>query len=113
MTEKLNEQTCVPCRGGEPPASEAEIRQYKKEIPDWEIIEVEGVKRLQKEFKFKNFAKALDFTNRVGEIAEQQDHHPLLITEWGKVIVNWWTHTVAGLHKNDFIMASKTDQLME
>ena len=61
--------------------------------------------------KFKNFVQALAFTHRVGELAEEQDHHPALLTEWGKVTVTWWTHAVKGLHRNDFIMAAKTDEL--
>lgn len=81
------------------------------QIPEWMIIEVDGVQRLERVFKFKNFVEALDFTNKIGEIAEQEDHHPLIVTEWGKVTVQWWTHVVKGLHKNDFIMAAKTDEL--
>lgn len=112
MTTQLHEQTCVPCKRDEPRATEKEIREYNKEIPEWEIIEVNGINRLQRVFKFNDFKEALDFTNAVGEIAEIQGHHPLLITEWGKVTVNWWTHAIGGLHKNDFIMASKTDELL-
>jgi pterin-4a-carbinolamine dehydratase len=66
---------------------------------------------LQRVFKFKNFAQALDFTNKVGDLAEAEDHHPALTTEWGKVTINWWTHKIRGLHRNDFIMAAKTDGL--
>jgi 4a-hydroxytetrahydrobiopterin dehydratase len=83
------------------------------QTPGWNVIEIEGVKRLQREFKFKNFAEALTFTNQVGGLAEAQDHHPALITEWGLVTVTWWTHAVKGLHKNDFIMAAKVDELAE
>jgi 4a-hydroxytetrahydrobiopterin dehydratase len=107
----LKEQACVPCRGGEPPLTEAEIAALKPELPDWEVIEVDGIQRLQRLFKFKNFAQALEFTNRVGELAEMEDHHPAILTEWGKVTVTWWTHKIKGLHKNDFIMAAKTDSL--
>ena len=73
-----------------------------------EIVEQGGVRRLQREFDFKNFPEALAFTNRVGELAEEEGHHPLLKTEWGKVTVQWWTHAIGGLHRNDFIMAAKT-----
>jgi 4a-hydroxytetrahydrobiopterin dehydratase len=79
-------------------------------VPDWELVEREGVKRLERTFKFKDFAQALAFTNRVGELAEQQDHHPVIVTEWGKVKVTWWTHKIRGLHQNDFIMAAKTQE---
>jgi len=110
---ELKEQKCVPCRGDEPTVSDEELKSYHKQVPDWDVIEVDGVKRLQREFKFKNFAQALAFTNKVGEIAEKQDHHPLLQTEWGKVTINWWTHKIGGLHRNDFIMAAKSDDLYE
>jgi 4a-hydroxytetrahydrobiopterin dehydratase len=81
------------------------------QLPDWQIVEIQGVKRLERLFKFRNFRESLAFTNQVGEIAEQEDHHPLIQTEWGRVTVNWWTHKIKGLHRNDFIMAAKTDEL--
>lgn len=110
MTD-LQAQACVPCRGGEPPLSETEIATLKPQLPGWELIEVDGIKRLKRVFKFKDFGAALQFTNRVGQLAEQQDHHPAILTEWGKVTVTWWTHKIKGLHRNDFIMAAKTDSL--
>ncbi len=76
-----------------------------------QIVEREQVKRLERGFKFKNFVDALAFTNKVGEIAEAEGHHPVIITDWGKVTVTWWTHKIKGLHRNDFIMAAKTDRL--
>jgi 4a-hydroxytetrahydrobiopterin dehydratase len=88
-----------------------EIALLKPQVPDWEVVEVEGILRLQRVFKHKNFAQALSFTNKVGELAEAEDHHPALLTEWGKVTVTWWTHKIKGLHRNDFIMAAKTDEL--
>ena len=109
--DDLKRLNCVPPRRGGPPLSEADAAGFLPQIPDWEIIEVEGVRRLQREFKFKNFAEALSFTNQVGALAEAQDHHPALLTEWGVVTVTWWTHAVKGLHKNDFIMAAKVDAL--
>jgi 4a-hydroxytetrahydrobiopterin dehydratase len=102
---------CIACRGGEPTLTDAEIAQYRPEVPEWIVKEVEGVRRLERAFKFKDFAEAIEFTNRVGAAAEQQGHHPLLITEWGRVTVQWWTHKIGGLHRNDFIMAARTDQL--
>jgi 4a-hydroxytetrahydrobiopterin dehydratase len=112
MTE-LHQMKCVACRGDEPPLTDQEIRELKPELPEWEVIEVDGVPRLERVFKFKNFVEALDFTNQVGAIAEEEDHHPRIVTEWGKVEVHWWTHKIKGLHKNDFIMAAKTDQFAE
>jgi 4a-hydroxytetrahydrobiopterin dehydratase len=103
---------CVVCRAGEPTLSEAEMYTLQPQVPDWQVIEVDGMKRLERVFKFKNFAQALEFTNRVGAIAEEEDHHPLIVTEYGRVTVQWWTHKIGGLHKNDFIMAAKTDTLL-
>lgn len=104
---------CVACRGGEPTLTEAEIEELKLHVPEWQVREVNGMKRLERTFKFRNFAEALTFTNKVGAIAEEEDHHPLIITEWGKVTLQWWTHVIGGLHKNDFIMAAKADELAE
>lgn len=91
--------------------SDEEMARYQQQVPQWSVVERDGIKRLERVFPFKNFVKALAFTNKVGEIAEQEGHHPAILTEWGKVTVMWWTHTVGGLHKNDFIMAARTDQL--
>lgn len=102
---------CVACRGDEPKLTDAEIEDLLRHIHGWDVKEVDGMKRLSKTFKFKNFAEALAFTNKVGAAAEAEDHHPLITTEWGKVTLQWWTHKIGGLHKNDFIMAAKTDEL--
>lgn len=109
--DDLKQMNCVACRGGEPTLTSAEIANLKQQVPEWQVIEVGGEKRLQRTFKFKNFAQALEFTNKVGEAAEAEDHHPALLTEWGKVTVTWWTHKIGGLHRNDFIMAAKSDDL--
>ena len=103
---------CTACRAGAPLATAAEIADYLPELPDWQLLEIDGSKRLQKIYKFKNFAQALQFTNRVGAVAEQENHHPAILTEWGRVTVSWWTHAIGGLHVNDFIMAAKTDELL-
>ncbi len=109
--DALTQLKCVPCRGGEPTVTDAEIAELHPQVPAWEIAERDGIKRLDRVFKFKNFAQALAFTNKVGELAEAEGHHPALLTQWGRVAVNWWTHKIKGLHHNDFIMAAKTDQL--
>jgi len=84
---------------------------YQQQVPQWTLVERDGIKRLERVFTFKNFVEALAFSNKVGELAEQEGHHPALLTEWGKVTVTWWTHAMKGLHKNDFVMAARTDQL--
>lgn len=88
-----------------------ELEELSPQTPAWRIFEVEGVQRIERTFKFKDFVQALAFTNAVGDMAEAQDHHPALLTEWGKVTVTWWTHFLGGLHLNDFIAAAKTDQI--
>jgi 4a-hydroxytetrahydrobiopterin dehydratase len=107
----LTEIKCVPCRAGEPTVTEAEIVVLHPEVPDWQIVEREGIKRLERQYKFKNFAGALAITNAVGQLAEGEGHHPSILTEWGRVTVTWWTHKIKALHGNDFIMAAKTDRL--
>ena len=103
---------CTACRRGEPTVTEAEIAELHPQVPDWQIVERDGIKRLERVFAFKDFAGALEFTNAVGGIAEEEGHHPALLTEWGKVTVEWWTHKIRGMHRNDFIMAAKTDRLI-
>jgi 4a-hydroxytetrahydrobiopterin dehydratase len=74
------------------------------------VLERAGIPRLERVFEFPDFARALTFTNRVGALAEAEGHHPALLTEWGKVTVTWWTHAIRGLHRNDFVMAARTDR---
>jgi len=88
------------------------MEALKTEIPRWAVVEREGIARLERVFRFANFAEALGFTNRVGALAESAGHHPAITTEWGRVTVGWWTHAIGGLHRNDFVMAAKTDQLV-
>jgi 4a-hydroxytetrahydrobiopterin dehydratase len=111
MTQ-LKEQGCVPCRQGAPLAGETETVDFMRQLPDWQIITVDDIHRLTRSYSFKNFRQALDFTNRVGELAEQEGHHPAILLEWGKVTLSWWTHKIGGLHRNDFVMAAKSDQLI-
>ncbi len=108
---ELQNQTCEACRADAPRVGEAEMAELHTQIPDWHVVTIDGVKRLQRAFKFKNFAEALAFTNKVGELAESAGHHPAILTEWGSVQVSWWTHKIKGLHRNDFVMAAKTDAL--
>ena len=107
----LTEMKCTACRKGEPTATAAEIAAWQPQIPDWQVVEREGVQRLERVFAFPDFAGALAFTDRVGALAEEEGHHPALLTEWGRVTVTWWTHKIGGLHQNDFVMAAKTDAL--
>ena len=107
----LQESTCTACRADAPRVTDEEIAELKPQIPDWQIVERDGIRRLERVFRLKDFAQALAFTNKVGAIAEAEGHHPALLTQWGSVTVTWWTHKIRGLHRNDFIMAAKTDRL--
>jgi 4a-hydroxytetrahydrobiopterin dehydratase len=109
----LTEMKCTACRGDEPPLTADEISRLQPEVPEWQVVERDGIKRLERVLRFPDFAAALAFTNKVGELAEEEEHHPALLTEWGRVTVTWWTHKLKGLHRNDFIMAAKTDRLSE
>ncbi len=109
----LSEKTCSACRVGVPQASETEIAEALKHLPEWSVIQVNGTNQLTREYKFKNFVSALAFTNSIGAVAEEYNHHPALLTEWGKVTVTWWTHKIKGLHENDLIMAAKTEKIFQ
>jgi 4a-hydroxytetrahydrobiopterin dehydratase len=108
---RLTELKCDACRVDAQRVTEAEIPELLREIPNWQIVDRDGVRRLERVFKFPDFADAIRFTDEVAELAEEAGHHPALLTEWGRVTVTWWTHKVKGLHRNDFIMAAKTDEL--
>ena len=108
----LYQMKCVACRGGVPTLTDQQIIEFQPQVPEWQVKEVDGVKRLERVFKLKNFVEALEFANKIGVIAEEEGHHPLIVTEYGRVTVNWWTHKIRGLHQNDFIMAAKTDRLV-
>lgn len=112
MTTTLENQKCIACSGEAPKVSEQELAQLISQIPDWVPEVRNGVMMLERIFKFKNFKLALEFTNKVAELAEAEFHHPAITTEWGKVTVTWWTHAIGGLHQNDFICAAKTDALV-
>jgi 4a-hydroxytetrahydrobiopterin dehydratase len=108
---ELTQTKCTACRAGEPTITSEEIAILHPLVEEWTIEEREGIKRLERTFRFRNFAEALSFTNNIGKIAEVEGHHPAILTEWGKVTVTWWTHKIKGLHKNDFVMAAKTDRI--
>lgn len=107
---ELSQQQCEACRWDAPHVSDMDIATLKREIPEWHVIEQHGIKQLERVFKFDNFKQALTFTNRIGELAEEANHHPALLTEWGSVTVTWWSHAIKGLHKNDFILAARSDK---
>lgn len=109
--KELAKLHCSKGSAATPRLSERKISEFKTDLSGWETHTKMGELRLEKLFKFKDFTQALAFTNRIGQLANEEDHHPALLTEWGKVTVIWWTHTIKGLSMNDVIMAAKTDQL--
>lgn len=109
----LSQKSCTACRANATPLSPAEIDRGLQQLPDWTLSVVEGVNQLTRLYKFKNFAAAMEFAQRVGTLAESVQHHPAIVVEWGKVEVRWWTHKIRGLHENDLIMAAKTEELYQ
>jgi len=103
--------TCEACHAGAPKLTTEDIDALHEQVPEWNIVEREGVLQLERVYTCKDFREALHLTNRIGELAETHDHHPAIRTEWGRVVVTWWTHAINGLHRNDFIMAAKTDAI--
>ncbi|HSB91129.1 MAG TPA: 4a-hydroxytetrahydrobiopterin dehydratase [Anaerolineales bacterium] len=100
---------CIPCKGGVPPLKGAELQKLHSMLGgDWRVVDEH---HLEKEFRFKNFRQALDFTNRIGELAEQVNHHPDLCLGWGRTQVTLWTHKIGGLSESDFVFAAKVDAL--
>ncbi|MDE0083402.1 MAG: 4a-hydroxytetrahydrobiopterin dehydratase [Gammaproteobacteria bacterium] len=108
---ELSRMKCEACRRGAPTVTEEEARELGAAVPDWMIVDRDGIPTLERTFDFPDFVAALAFTNEVGVAAEEEGHHPALLTEWGRVTVSWWTHKIRGLHQNDFIMAAKTDEV--
>lgn len=107
----LARERCTACRRDSPSVTPVEIAALHPQTPEWELIDMESIPKLDRVFRFADFAQALDFTNRVAELAEEEGHHPRLTTEWGRVRVAWWTHKIRNLHRNDFVMAAKTDEI--
>lgn len=110
---QLSRMKCEACHTGAPRLSDDEIEQYLQNVPDWTAVERDDVMRLEREYKVKDFATALDLTNQIGTLAEEEGHHPAILLEWGVVGVSWWTHAIQGLHRNDFIMAAKTEEIYQ
>ncbi len=109
MTDLLSKK-CIPCSIGADPLNKEEIHEYLKNLKEgWQVVED---KYIEKTYKFKDFKEALNFTNQIGELAENEGHHPDISLSWGKVVLKLWTHKIKGLHENDFILAAKIDELI-
>ena len=107
----LSQNVCEQCRVGAPLLTQSELDDLLLKIPDWSVVDNDGVLQLERTYSFKNFVDAMAFSVAVGDLSEKEGHHPAILLEWGRVRVNWWTHKIKGLHKNDVIMAAKTDQV--
>ena len=110
---KLSKSSCEACRVDAPVLQDNEIKELLSQVPSWKVFEEDNVKKIICSFIFLSYEDSLNFLNKVADIAEKEDHHPEIILEWGKVTVTWWSHKIKGLHKNDFICASKTDALFD
>lgn len=109
----LSEKPCTACREDATPLTSAQIDAGLQELPNWQLVQANGVNQLVRLYKFANFLSAMQFAQRVGDLAESVQHHPAIVVEWGKVEVRWWTHKIRGLHENDLIMAAKTEELYQ
>ncbi len=109
--QDLTSEKCEACRFDAPRVEGEERVALAEKVPAWDVVEIDGIERLKRVFQFKSYAEGLTFINRVAQLAEEEDHHPLMVLEWGRVTVEWWTHKIGGLHRNDFISAAKTDQI--
>ena len=105
---ELAERQCVPCRGGVPPMKGEQINEMSLQLPDWQVV---NEHHLQRSYRFKDFGETLGFVNRVGELAEEQGHHPDICFGWGKAEITIWTHKIDGLTESDFVLAAKIDKL--
>jgi 4a-hydroxytetrahydrobiopterin dehydratase len=111
MMNELARMHCTRNETNTPPLNNKEIGQLAGNLPGWQVVEKGGQVQLERSFKFENFRKAMDFSDQVARVADEEDHHPAILTEWGKVTISWWSHRIKGLHRNDFIMAAKTSEI--
>lgn len=107
----LKDEPFTQCQSGTAPLNPDQQHALLAELPDWQLDSASGQDQLVRTYRFKSFARALAFANQVGELADSEDHHPAILIEWGRATVSWWTHSIGGLHRNDFVMAARTDAL--
>ncbi|MCE2570141.1 4a-hydroxytetrahydrobiopterin dehydratase [Motilimonas eburnea] len=111
--KRLSQLNCQPCQGDMAALPEQQQVALMAQLPDWQRGAEQGKPRLSRLFRFKTYAAAVHFTVQLAELSEQADHHPKITLEWGRVNVEWWTHSLDNLHLNDFVMAAHTDQLYQ
>ena len=108
-TTSLINRKCSVCNINSMAIREDAIDDWMLELPDWQLTQSQSIQQIKRLYSFPNFKKALAFAHEIGKLAEEHDHHPAILIEWGKCQINWWTHMVNGLHENDFILAAKSD----
>lgn len=108
---ELVSSDCEPCHSDTPALGPEEIVELAALLPDWQLVERDGMSILSRKYRFKNFQQSLAFARTVGDLAERANHHPAILIEWGSARVEWWTHKIKGLHRNDFILAARTERL--
>lgn len=106
----IAQEQCVPCRGDAPHLTDAQIDELRLNTPMWEVVTIDSVNQLQRTFDFDSYPDGLAFAMRIGQLAQEQDHHPVIIIRFKTVTLEWYTHAIKGLHRNDFIMAAKSDE---
>ena len=111
MKQALNTMTCEPCRVGGKTVTRTEADEWLGELPGWRLIHERGIDKLECEYRFPGWDGAMAFATRISDLAREQDHHPSMLVEWGRVTLRWWTHKIGGLHRNDFVMAAKSDDI--
>lgn len=111
IIKQLALEQCDSCDKGNLALEHAAAVALLEQLPDWKIVTVAGIATLQRDYKFKSFVEALAFTNKVGELAERRQHHPDILTAWGRVHLTWYTHVISGLHRNDFRCAAACDEI--
>ncbi|HMU96796.1 MAG TPA: 4a-hydroxytetrahydrobiopterin dehydratase [Elusimicrobiota bacterium] len=113
MNRRLADEGCRPCDGGASLLAPEELAGLMVSLRLWKLEKIAGVPRIVKTFPFKTFADGMAFARRIADLADAEDHHPTLLVEWGRVTVSWWTHSLGGLHRNDFVMAARTDRILD
>ena len=104
-------KVCVACHSNAPKSTKAEINEFLKNYVEWELLEDNQTPQLKRIYKFNDYLSAVDFTKKIANISEKENHHPSIMLEWDKVTVRWWTHKIKGLHENDLIMSAKTEEI--
>ncbi len=106
---ELIKRKCEACRPGAPLVTEEQIREYGPLIPDWEIIEEDGIRKLKRTFSTSDFHNTMKLVTAIADLANEENHHPLMVVEYSSLTVSWWSHKIKGLHLNDFVMAARSD----